>query len=206
MIKAIDLSHHNGKIDFGKVKGSGIDTVIIRTGYGKALSSQTDRRFEEYYSAAKAAGMNVGAYHYSYADSISSAQEEAAAMLEIVKGKKFELPLFFDIEEPKHSQLDKKLCSDIVRTFCDKLEKAGYWAGVYSYDAFFGSNLTEDIVKRYTTWVARVENVKPHKCIRYDIWQYSWKGRVDGIDGNVDMDMVYKDFPQLIKAAHLNGF
>lgn len=205
-IRAIDISHHNGNVDFGKVKAAGIGNVFIRTGYGKYSPSQIDRKFEENYSKAKAAGLNVGAYHYSYAKTPADAEKEADAMLKIIGGKKFELPLFFDIEEKSQAQLYKKICSDMVRAFCNKLESADYWAGVYSYDAFFGTNLEDEIVQRYSTWVARVENVKPKTCKRYDIHQYSWKGRVSGIDGNVDMDVIYKDYPSVIRRNHLNGY
>ena len=205
-IKAIDLSYHNGNVDFKKVKASGINSVILRTGFGLYSPKQIDKRFCEYYDKAKEAGMFVGAYHYSYADGFSAAGEEAKAMLRIIEDRKFELPLFFDIEEKKQKLMSKKMCSQMVRTFCNTLEEAGYWAGVYSFDSFFGSNLEDDIVQRYTTWVARIENLKPMTCKRYDIWQYSWRGKVDGIKGDVDMDYIYRDFPQLINKAHLNGY
>ena len=205
-IKAIDLSHHNGNVDFTKVKASGINTVILRTGYGKYSPGQIDKRFYENYDKARAAGMFIGAYHYSYADGIVGAQDEAEAMLKIIGDRKFELPLFFDIEEGKHKVMSKKICTQMVRTFCDILESAHKWAGVYSYDTFFSNNLEDDIVQRYATWTARVENVKPKACKRYDIWQYSWKGKVDGIKGDVDMNYIYKDYPPVIKRAHLNGY
>ena len=205
-IKAIDLSHHNGNVDFMKVKASGINTVILRTGYGKHSPGQVDKRFYEYYDKARDAGMFIGAYHYSYADGVVGAQDEAEAMLKIIGDRKFELPLFFDIEEAKHKVMSKKMCTQMVRAFCDILEEAHKWAGVYSYDTFFSSNLEDDIVQRYATWTARVENVKPKACKRYDIWQYSWKGKVDGIKGDVDMNYIYKDYPPAIKRAHLNGY
>ena len=206
MIKAIDISHHNGDIDFKKVKASGIDSVIIRTGYGLPSPSQVDKKFKQNYERAREAGMKIGAYHYSYAKSSADAEKEAEAMLSIIGNKKFELPLFYDIEESTHAVMDKKTCGAFVRAFCNKLEENGKWAGVYSYDAFFGTNLEPDIVGRYTTWVARVENIEPTSCKRYDIWQYSWKGSVPGIKGNVDMNYIYKDFPAMMQKAHLNGF
>lgn len=201
-----DLSHHNGSVDFTKVKAKGINGVIIRTGYGIKNVKQIDKRFEEYYKKAKAAGLYVGAYHYSYAATAEGAESEAAFMLEIVKGKEFELPLYGDFEE--QSKLTKDTCTAMVKAFCNKLEAAGAWAGIYSYDTFFRDKLTEDIPKRYSTWVARVENVQP-KCVDVDnvaIWQYSWKGKIDGINGDVDLDYCYKDFPSIIKRKGLNKF
>lgn len=205
-LKVIDLSKWNGNVDFNKVKASGIDGVIIRTGFGVKSPKQVDRRFEEYYTKAKAAGLYVGAYHYSYAKDALGAVKEAEFMLELLKGKSFELPVYGDFEE--QGKLSRTVCTEMVKAFCDRLEIGGAWTGIYSYDTFFKDKLTADIPKRYTAWVARVENVFP-KCVpenNIGIWQYSWKGRVGGISGDVDMDYCYKDFPAMIKRSGLNKF
>ncbi|MCI7766404.1 MAG: glycoside hydrolase family 25 protein [Oscillospiraceae bacterium] len=204
--RIIDLSHHNGAVDFKKVKAAGINGVIIRTGFGVKSPKQADRRFEEYYAKAKAAGLYVGAYHYSYAKDVPGAVKEAEFMLELIKGKSFELPVYGDFEE--QGTLSKFTCTAMVKAFCDRLEAAGAWAGIYSYDTFFKDKLTADIPKRYTAWVARVENVFP-KCVSPDdvgIWQYSWKGKVGGISGDVDMDRCYRNFPDLMKRSGKNIF
>ena len=101
-MKIIDVSYHQGvNIDFEKVKASGVEGVMIRAGYGKYIS-QKDRAFERNYKEAKQAGLNVGAYWYSYADSTASAAQEAAVCLQVIKGKTFELPIAFAIEyEPQ---------------------------------------------------------------------------------------------------------
>ena len=206
VLKIIDLSKWNGTVDFTKVKAAGIDGVIIRTGFGVSNPKQVDSRFEEYYAKAKAAGLYVGAYHYSYAKDAAGAVREAKFMLEIMKGKNFELPIYGDFEE--QGKLSKGICTEMVKAFCNHLESAGAWAGVYSYDSFFRDKLTADIPKRYTAWVARVENIYP-KCVSSEdigIWQYSWKGKVNGIKGDVDMDYCYKNFPQMIKKAGKNQF
>lgn len=205
-LRIIDLSKWNGAVDFAKVKASGIDGVIIRTGFGVKSPKQVDRRFEEYYAKAKAAGLYVGAYHYSYAKDVAGAVKEAEFMLELLKGKSFELPVYGDFEE--QGKLSKALCTEMVKAFCDRLEAAGAWAGVYSYDTFFRDKLTADIPKRYTAWVARVENVFP-KCVpqgNIGIWQYSWKGCIDGIKGDVDMDFCYRNFPDIIGKTGKNIF
>ena len=98
MIKGIDVSSWQGNIDFGKVKASGIDFVIIRAGYGREVS-QIDKCFVQNYNAAKVAGLDVGAYWYSYADSAEDAVKEAKACMEVIKGKKFEYPIYFDLEK-----------------------------------------------------------------------------------------------------------
>jgi GH25 family lysozyme M1 (1,4-beta-N-acetylmuramidase) len=203
--KVIDVSKHNGTIDFAKVKAGGIISgVIIRAGYGR-LISQKDPNFETYYKDAKAAGLNIGAYWYSYATTAAEAATEAAVFLEAIKGKEFDLPVYFDIEEEKQLKLGKTICSAMVSAFCGALEEAGYFAGVYSYDSFFGSNLSSEIQKKYSCWVARLGSA-PKYCTTYGMHQYSWTESVAGISGDVDVSYCYKDFPSIIKAACLNGY
>lgn len=109
-IKGIDVSQHQGKIDFSAVKKSGIDFVIIRAGYGK-YSKQKDPYFEQNYKNAKAAGLSVGAYWYSYAASAEDAKNEAKTCLEAIKNKKFEYPIYFDLEESSQFSKGKNFCS-----------------------------------------------------------------------------------------------
>lgn len=203
--KIIDVSKHNGVIDWTKVKTSGVTGVIIRAGYGR-LISQKDKTFEDYYVGAVKAGLNVGAYWYSYAKSAAEAKTEAAVFLEAIKGKRFDLPVYYDIEEESHVALGKTVCTAMVDAFCGTIEAAGYFAGVYSFDSFFASNLSEDIQKKYSCWVARVENVTPKCCKAYGMHQYTWKGSVNGISGAVDISYCYKDFQTIIKNAKLNGY
>ena len=203
--KIIDVSKHNVVTDWAKVKASGVTGVIIRAGYGR-LISQRDKTFEDYYAGAVKAGLNVGAYWYSYAKSPAEAKIEAAVFLEAIKGKKFDLPMYYDIEEQSHVALGKTVCTAMADAFCSTMESAGYFAGVYSFDSFFASNLTEAIQQKYTCWVARVENVTPKCCKSYGMHQYTWKGSVSGIAGAVDISYCYKDFPTVIKNAGLNGY
>lgn len=204
-MKVIDVSKHNGTINWTEVKNDGIEGVIIRAGYGKS-ASQKDPTFETNYKGASAAGLHIGAYWYSYALNVTDAELEAKAFLECIKGKQFDLPVFFDIEDKTQVHLGKKVCTDIVNAFMDVVEAAGYFAGVYSFDSFFGSNLEESVRKRYAVWVARVENVPPKCAPEWGIHQYSWKGKVRGIDGDVDMNNCIKNYPTVIKAAGLNGY
>lgn len=204
-MKIIDVSKHNGAIDWIKVRSSGIDGVIIRAGFGKA-ASQKDIMFEANYRGALEAGLHIGAYWYSYALTAEEAVQEANTFLECIKGKKFDLPLYFDIEEEKHVKLGKKLCTEIVTAFCNAVEKAGYFVGVYSFDSFFATNLDADIQKRYSCWVARVDGKPPQSCTSYGMWQYSWKGKINGVSGDVDMNGCYKDFPGTIRKSGLNGY
>ncbi|MCM1380726.1 MAG: glycoside hydrolase family 25 protein [Muribaculaceae bacterium] len=204
MIRGIDVSKWQGEIDFAKVKASGIAFVIIRAGYGK-LASQKDPCFEKNYAKAKAAGLGVGAYWYSYASSVSEACREAEACLEVIKGKRFEYPVYFDLEEKKQFDKGKNFCSEIVKAFCNALENAGYFAGLYISRSLLQTHITEEVAKRYTLWIAEYGG----KCRYggdYAMWQYSSKGRIDGISGDVDLDYCYRNFPSVIKNGGFNGF
>lgn len=203
--KIIDVSKHNGVIDWTKVKSSGVSGVIIRAGYGRFIS-QKDKTFEDYYAGAVKAGLHVGAYWYSYAKSAAEAKTEAAVFWEAIRGKRFDLPVYFDIEEQTHVALGKTVCTAMVEAFCGAMEAAGYFAGIYSFDSFFATNLSENVQKKYTCWVARVENVPPKCCKSYGMHQYTWQGSVNGISGAVDVSFCYKDFPALITCAGLNGY
>jgi GH25 family lysozyme M1 (1,4-beta-N-acetylmuramidase) len=205
MAKVIDVSVHNTVSTWGKVKAAGIEGVIIRAGYGKT-ASQKDKSFEKHYKNAVNAGLHVGAYWYSYAVTVDEAKLEAAAFLECIKGKTFDLPVYFDIEEKTQVALGKSLCTGIVTAFCKVMEDAGYFCGVYSFDSFFASNLDTSIQKAYSCWVARVDGKNPASCTSYGMWQYSWKLSIDGFTGSVDVSNCYKDFPTIIKNAGLNGY
>lgn len=203
-IKGIDVSTHNGNIDWKKVKSSGIDFAILRAGYGRELS-QKDARFEENYKNAKAVGIPVGAYWYSYAMSEDEARLEADVFLSIIKGKQFEFPVYFDVEEKKQFDLGKEKVSAIMRAFLKKVESAGYFVGLYGSASSLTTHTADDIKNRYTIWLAHwVE--KTNYSGAYVLWQYSDKGSVNGISGNVDLDICTTDFPAIIKAKRLNGF
>ena len=207
MVKyGIDVSRHNGAINWNRVKDSGkVDFVILRAGYGK-LASQKDERFEEYYSACKKLGIPVGAYWYSYAHSVAEAQTEARVFLEIIKGKQFEFPVYLDFEEASQFRLGKVTCSAMARAFLEIVESAGYFVGIYSSKSGLENYLDAEIREKYSVWVAHVNVAKTSYSMPFDVWQYSWKGRIDGISGDVDCNYAYKDFPAIIQGKGLNGF
>lgn len=204
MTQGIDVSRYQGVIDFNKVKAAGIKFVIIQAGYGRYIS-QKDPYFEQNYKNAKAAGLNVGAYWYSYADSVDDAKKEAAVCLEAIKGKTFEYPIYFDLEERKQFNKGAAFCSSLVTAFCTTLEKAGYFAGLYISRSPLQSYITSDVAKRFAVWVAEYGG-KLNYSGQYGIWQNSDRFRVNGISGNVDHDYSYVDYPSIIKKKGLNGF
>ena len=203
-IFGIDVSKHNGTIDWNKVKAAGVKFAILRAGYGRDIS-QKDVKFEEYYRGAKAVGIPVGAYWYSYASDPEDAKREAAACIEAIKGKQFEYPIYFDLEEKSQFNQGKAACTAMVKNFCDALEKAGYWAGLYMSRSPFTSYIDESIRTRYALWLAEY-NSKLNYSGSYGMWQNGSGGTVDGISGRVDTDYCYVDYPTQIKSAGLNGY
>lgn len=202
MKKGIDVSFAQGSINWGHVDA---DFAIIRAGYGKS-SSQKDAQFDNNYTGCKSNSIPVGCYWYSYALDAQEAREEAKACLKVIEGKTFEYPVYFDIEQPEQFRLGSEKVSEICRAFCDELEKAGCWAGIYSYASFLRSRLTEKIRSRYAVWVAHTDVSKPNYSSDYGLWQYSHTGKMNGISGNVDFNYSYVDYPEQMKKAGLNGF
>ncbi|MGN1133719.1 MAG: GH25 family lysozyme [Oscillospiraceae bacterium] len=204
IIKGIDVSSWQGNIDFAKVKKSGVSFVIIRAGYGR-LTSQKDKYFEQNYRNAKAAGLNVGAYWYSYADSAADAVKEAKACLEVIKGKKFEFPIYFDLEESSQFAKGRDFCDSLVKAFCNELEKNGYWAGLYISRSPLQNYISQSVAKRYALWVAEY-GAECNYNGSYGMWQCSSSENISGISGNCDLDYCYADYPVQIKKAGLNGY
>lgn len=201
--KGIDVSKHQGTIDFAKVAKAGVDYVIIRAGYGKLLS-QKDPKFETYYKDAKAAGLKVGAYWYSYAMTASEAKTEAEVCMKVLTGKTFEYPIYFDLEEKDAFAQGKDVCSAMVEAFCGALEKSGYYAGLYMSRSPLQNYITSDVAKKYSLWVAEYNSTCKYSG-SYDMWQYSSTGKVDGIGGNVDMDYAYTNLAAAVAKAGKNG-
>ncbi len=202
--KGIDVSKWQGTIDWAKVKASGIQFAMLRSSFGWG-KTQKDSYFEKNYQNAKAVGMPIGAYHYSYATTPEEAIKEAEFCLSVLKGKTFEYPIAFDMEENKVAALGKAKVSAIAEAFCSKMEENGYYVMIYANLHWFNNYFTEDIFKKYDVWLAQWSS-KITLGRDVGIWQTTSKGSVNGIKGNVDMDISYKNYPSIIKNAGLNGF
>lgn len=200
--KGIDVSVWQGNIDFNKVKASGIDFVIIRAGYG---NGNKDKWFEENYRKAKAAGLHIGAYWYSYATSAAGAIQEAQSCANVLSGQQLDYPVYFDIEEKSQLSRGKDFCSSLITAFCTEMERLGYYAGFYTSLSSLNSVVSDAVKKRFTVWVAQWSSRCGYSG-SYGVWQYSSKGKVSGISGNVDMDYSYIDFPSAIKGGGFNGY
>ena len=151
-VYGIDVSHHQGLIDWAAVKKAGVQFAILRAGFGREIS-QKDGCFEENYVACKAAGIPVGAYWYSYATDTAAARKEAATCLKAIEGKSFEYPVWFDQEyEPGIKALTDRQRVEIVKAFCNTLEDAGYYTGLYCSRDWLKNYLIPDQLKAYDVW------------------------------------------------------
>lgn len=200
--KGIDISRWQGYPNFANVKND-VDYVIIQAGYGK-YSSQKDSSWDYNIVNCKKNNIPVGVYWYSYAHSVADAHLEAKACLEVIRGYKFEYPIYYDLEE-NLGAMGMTLVSNIADAFCSDLEAAGYFAGIYISRSPAQSYLTDDVKKKYALWLAEY-GPQLNYSGPVGIWQYSSTGRVSGISGNVDMNYAYEDYPTLIKNAGLNGY
>ena len=174
------------------MKDAGIEFVIIRIGYGQ-YESQKDSKFERNYEGFRNVGIPVGVYLYSYAKSTSDSKKEAEVVLKWLGGRELNLPVYYDIEDKSQINLGKNTLTSMCETFCDTIEKAGYWAGIYTNKYFFTTYLDyKKLEEKYTIWVAQYNDTNTYRG-KYDMWQYTSSGKVNGISGNVDMDILYRD-------------
>ena len=202
--RGIDISYAQTSVDWAKVKAAGVEFAMVRSGYGRELS-QKDSMFESHYAGAKSVGIPVGTYWYSYAKDVDGAKKEAAACLETIKGKSFEYPVAFDIEDPSQRDLGKDVITDIAVAFLEEIEKAGYFATLYSSLDWLRNRLDYDRIKRFDIWLAQWREAGATYENPYGLWQYTSSGSVDGIAGRVDRDIAYKDYETIIREAGLNG-
>lgn len=186
-VTAIDVSYCQTGVDYNKVKNSGIDAVIIRAGFGKE-TYQKDSEFETHYRNAKKAGLAVGVYWYSYAYSVAEAKQEAKVCLACIKGKTLELPVYYDLEESGQTRLGMSALTNIAIAFCEAIKSGGYRAGVYSNLNWLNNYIDyERLRSKYSIWLAQWSSNPSKSC---DIWQNADNGRISGINGNVDTDVI----------------
>lgn len=199
--KGIDVSKWQGRIDWPKVKAAGIEFAMVRTSYGQ-------RSLDEYGVAnikcAQDVGIDVGVYHYCYAKTVAAAKAEAVHLLRVIKPYKLTYPVVLDLEDPSQAGLGKQLLTDMVIVFLSAIEDAGYYAMLYANKHWLTNILDYDRLKRFDVWLAEWRE-KPTWSGNFGIWQYTDKGKVPGISGNVDLNIAYRDYPEIINAAGLNG-
>lgn len=189
--KGLDVSHHQGKIDWEKVSKSDVDFVIIRCGYGNDLTSQDDKYFAQNVAGCEKYNIPYGIYIYSYALNVSDAKSEANHVLRLIKstGAKPTYPIYIDYEDSSQNGLTPKQLGNFATAFFNKTIAAGYKAGVYANLNWWTNKLTDSRFNQWTKWVAQYNSAcsytKP-----YQIWQSTSTGKVPGVNGNADLNFL----------------
>lgn len=208
----IDVSHWQGDFNFARAKSNeGVEFAILKAGGGDA-GLYKDSKFEANYEKCEDCGLPKGAYFYGNAKSVAEAKKEAEYFISILSGKKYEYPVFYDVEGKMITDNDRATLTEIVKAFCSTMEAAGYWVGIYSSESFFNSEMNDGELTRYSHWVARWGKSKPAPSsgAETQMWQFGGETnllRSNKINGRTcDQDYCYVDYPTKIKAAGLNGY
>ena len=205
-IKGIDVSKYQGDIDYNALKKSDIKFIIIRAGWGQ---NNIDGKFKRNIEQCNRFGIPCGVYWFSYALNPAQAKAEAKACLTAIAPYKLQYPVCFDFEYDsvtysvkKGVNVTKESASAIAKAFLSEIESAGYWATNYTNLDFSKRYFDNYIMTKYDVWAARYTSTAKDIAINAGLWQYSSKGSVPGIKGNVDMDIAHKDYPALIAAKN----
>ena len=202
----IDLSSWQKGYPYARATREGVEFAILRAGF----SQTKDNEFETHYKNAKAQGWGIGAYWYTYAETITEARKEAKAFLKAIKRKKFDYPIYLDIEDSTLRKLGKTTLNNIVKEFGAIIQEGGYYFGVYTNADWYRNILSGSTLnKKYDWWIASWTKTKP-TGIDAGLWQFGGSSnaiRSPRIAGIVtDQDYAYKDYPTIIKEAGLNGY
>ena len=191
--KGIDVSQHNSRINWAEVQKEGIDFVILRLGWvGNKENHTLDTYFKENYESCVRLGIPVGVYVYSYCENEETVKSDAKWTAEQLKGKKITYPVFIDMEDSQIENLDVQTLTDISKTFCEELKTSGYSkVGIYANKNWLVNKLDVSQLSKYSIWLAHYTD-KTDYSGKYDMWQYTSSGTVNGIIGNVDMNYSYK--------------
>lgn len=193
--KGIDVSHHNGKINWKKVKDAGVSFAMIRLGYGTSKGGIVDRKLDYNYNQAKKYGIKIGFYLYSYADNTKEARNEAKFTIKLLKKYgDVDYPIAFDFENAyRNKKKYRKANTKIITAYCDYLENKGYDTTVYSYLDFLKKSVYHKKVSKYGIWLAkwtyREDNFTDSGISNVQMWQYSDRGKIKGIKGVVDLNL-----------------
>ncbi len=202
--KGMDVSKWQGDINWKSVSKEDIDFVMIRSSYGY---EDTDPKLKRNVAYCKKYDIDYGFYHYTYAKNISEAKKEAKYFLKTIKNYSPDYPLVLDIEEDFYKKMSRKKVTDIVVTFMEELENAGYYAMIYCSPTFINECLDMSRIKDYDIWIAcwgDEEKLNTYYSGHYGMWQYTDEGSVKGIKGDVDLNYAYKDYADIIDRNGLN--
>ncbi len=194
-LRGIDVSKWQGNIDWYRVSNSGIQFTILNI-----LSGRPDPYFEQNYVGAVGNNIRVGAYVFSYAQTVREILTEAETAINILAGRKLDFPLFLDLERNEQAALGKEMIETMAETFLQRIVSAGYKVGIYTNRNWWENYISDNLKNKYDFWIAAVSNndngtIPEELRPSYGVgWQYSWKGVVPGINGNVDLNLFYKDY------------
>ncbi len=202
MIKGIDVSSYQGRIDWTRVKPY-IDFAILRCGFGNNVESQDDVEFERNAKMCKDLGIPFGVYLFSYAVNLDEARSEVLHTLRLIKDKKLEYPVFLDVESRRQMSLPKDDLVNIVKYYCEEMERNGYYVGIYASLDRFKSNLDSRELDKFDKWVALWSDRFTYQG-KAGMWQHTSYEEIPGIKGRVDGDIAFYDYPRIIREAGLN--
>lgn len=201
--KGVDVSKWQGVIDF-ETLADNVDFAILKAG-GSDDGYYTDRCFMYNYENAKSVGLPVGAYYFAGSDFLGFAEGAKCAehFLEIIDGLSFEYPVYIDVETTSTEK--KEQATQAVIAFCDTMEDNGYYVGIYGSDiSTFKDRLYSGRLRAYDKWVARYGNNPPSYEKDFGMWQFTSRYYIDGIQGQVDVNYAYKDYPEIMARKGLN--
>ena len=205
----IDVSRYQGTIDWAQVAAAGYKGAMLKTvSTNRKLSKRADGlyidpTFETNYRNAKAAGLDVGIYYYTYATSEAMADAELALVRQAVYGKEFSLPVCVDVEENKLKQLSTLDLTNLTAYALEQVEKMGFYAQLYTYTGYKYELDMARLSSRWDVWLADYTGKAPKVDFKYNAHQHTSKGSVPGISGNVDLNVTTLNYPKIIKTKGL---
>lgn len=205
----IDVSRYQGEIDWAQVAAAGYKGAMLKTvSTNRKLSKRADGlyidpTFERNYAGARAAGLDVGVYYYTYATSEAMADAELALVRQAVYGKEFSLPICVDVEENKLKQLSTLDLSNLTAYALEQVERMGFYAQLYTYTGYKYELDMARLSSRWDVWLADYTGKTPNVTFNYNAHQHTSKGRVSGISGNVDLNVTEINYPRIIRKKGL---
>ena len=204
----IDVSHWDGNVNYSSwISKHNLWGVIVKAGGNETrLGRYKDSQFETNYQKATAAGLHVGAYYYTVVTSVDEAKKDAEHLINLLKGHKFDMPIYMDVEDPRQFKLSKATLTAVIKTFCDTLIKAGYYAGLYIQGSAWLNNVNRNELNDYANWIAWWRANWPTEAGDIGMWQQGTKRLSDGkvyyddVSGCTDFNWCIIDYPSRIKA------
>lgn len=201
----LDVSRYQGEIDWNAVARSGRQFVIIRAVSSNDAGVYVDHYFERNYAGAKAAGLRVGVYYFTYAQTEAYADREIEVLVQALRGKKLEYPVFVDMEAESIAALGRVRTTELALYALEKLRHEKFYSGLYTYAAFAKNRIDMAQLSAYPLYIADYTGSVLYQGA-YQMWQYTATGRLPGISGNVCLDYSYEDFLPMIRQCGCNGY